>query len=130
MIDPLPKKYAELTFITPTEPFFTAMKVSFMGSMFISMPWILYHIWGFIAPGLKVKEKKITASFVAFGTIFFLFGGLFLLFPRCSSGIEVFTQLRHGMVENAGHYWVLFFICSEDDSCFCVCVSKLHSSWF
>ena len=86
--DPLPKKYAELTFITPTEPFFTAMKVSFMGSMFISMPWILYHIWGFIAPGLKVKEKKVTALFVFFGTLFFLFGGLFCYFLVVPLGLK------------------------------------------
>ncbi len=86
--DPLPKKYAELTFITPTEPFFTAMKVSFMGSTFISMPWILYHFWGFIAPGLKVKEKKITALFVAFGTAFFLFGGLFCYFLVVPLGLK------------------------------------------
>ncbi len=86
--DPLPKKYADLTFITPTEPFFTAMKVSFMGSTFISMPWILYHFWGFIAPGLKVKEKKITALFVAFGTAFFLFGGLFCYFLVVPLGLK------------------------------------------
>lgn len=86
--DPLPQKYAELTFITPTEPFFTAMKVSFMGSMFISMPWILYHVWGFIAPGLKVKEKKVTALFVAFGTAFFLFGGLFCYFLVVPLGLK------------------------------------------
>ena len=86
--DPLPKKYSELTFITPTEPFFTAMKVSFMGSMFISMPWILYHIWGFIAPGLKVKEKKVTALFVSFGTLFFLFGGLFCYFLVVPLGLK------------------------------------------
>ena len=86
--DPLPKKYSELTFITPTEPFFTAMKVSFMGSMFISMPWILFHIWGFIAPGLKVKEKKVTALFVFFGTLFFLFGGLFCYFLVVPLGLK------------------------------------------
>ncbi len=86
--DPLPKQYNDLTFITPTEPFFTAMKVSFMGSMFISMPWILYHVWGFIAPGLKVKEKKITALFVAFGTLFFLFGGLFCYFLVVPLGLK------------------------------------------
>ena len=86
--DPLPKQYSELTFITPTEPFFTAMKVSFMGSMFISMPWILYHIWGFIAPGLKVKEKKVTALFVSFGTLFFLFGGLFCYFLVVPLGLK------------------------------------------
>jgi sec-independent protein translocase protein TatC len=86
--DPLPKQYADLTFITPTEPFFTAMKVSFMGSMFISMPWILYHVWGFIAPGLKVKEKKVTALFVFFGTAFFLFGGLFCYFLVVPLGLK------------------------------------------
>ena len=85
---PLPKQYADLTFITPTEPFFTAMKVAFMGSIFISMPWILYHVWGFIAPGLKVKEKKVTAMFVFFGTVFFLFGGLFCYFLVVPLGLK------------------------------------------
>ena len=86
--DPLPKQFAELTFITPTEPFFTNMKVAFMGSVFISMPWILYHLWGFIAPGLKVKEKKITAMFVFFGTAFFLFGGIFCYFLVLPLGLK------------------------------------------
>ena len=114
--DPLPKKYSELTFITPTEPFFTAMKVSFMGSMFISMPWILYHIWGFIAPGLKVKEKKVTALFSLWWVVLLLFS--------CSSGVEIFTELRHHLVENAGHHWFLFLLCGENDSGFCLCVSN------
>jgi len=86
--DPLPKQFADLTFITPTEPFFTNMKVAFMCSVFISMPWILYHLWGFIAPGLKVKEKKITALFVFFGTIFFLFGGVFCYFLVLPLGLK------------------------------------------
>ena len=86
--DPLPKQFADLTFITPTEPFFTNMKVAFMGSVFISMPWILYHLWGFIAPGLKVKEKKITALFVFFGTLFFLFGGIFCYFLVLPLGLK------------------------------------------
>jgi sec-independent protein translocase protein TatC len=86
--DPLPKQFAELTFITPTEPFFTNMKVAFMSSVFISMPWILYHVWGFIAPGLKVKEKKVTAMFVFSGTAFFLFGGIFCYFLVLPLGLK------------------------------------------
>jgi len=78
--DPLPKRWAHLTFITPPAPFFTNMKVAFMGSLFISMPLILYHFWQFISPGLKVKEKKITFMFVFFGTVFFVFGGAFCYF--------------------------------------------------
>lgn len=85
---PLPRIYSELTFITPTEPFFTAMKVSFMGSVFLSMPVILYHVWGFIAPGLKISEKKITAMFVGFGTFFFMLGGVFCYFLVLPLGLK------------------------------------------
>lgn len=86
--DPLPRQYSDLTFITPTEPFFTAMKVSFMGSLFLSMPVILYHTWGFIAPGLKISEKKITAMFVGFGTFFFMLGGVFCYFLVLPLGLK------------------------------------------
>ncbi len=86
--DPLPRRFAELTFISPTEPFFTAMKVAFMGSIFISMPVILYNVWFFIAPGLKVKEKKLTAMFVGFGTFFFLCGGVFCYFLVLPLGLN------------------------------------------
>jgi sec-independent protein translocase protein TatC len=86
--DPLPKVYSDLTFITPTEPFFTAMKVSLMGSLFLSMPVILYHIWGFISPGLKISEKKITSMFVGFGTFFFVLGGVFCYFLVLPLGLK------------------------------------------
>ncbi len=87
--DPLPAKYkGNLIFISPTEPFFAHMKVSFMGALFISMPYILYHVWFFISPGLKVKEKKITMMFVFFGTFFFLFGGLFCYFLVLPLGLK------------------------------------------
>ncbi len=87
--DPLPPKYkGNLIFISPTEPFFAHMKVSFMGALFISMPYILYHVWFFISPGLKVKEKKITMMFVFFGTFFFLFGGVFCYFLVLPLGLK------------------------------------------
>lgn len=87
--DPLPQKYkGNLSFIEPTEPFFAHMKVSFMGALFISMPYILYHVWFFISPGLKVKEKKVSMMFVVFGTLFFLFGGVFCYFMVLPLGLK------------------------------------------
>jgi sec-independent protein translocase protein TatC len=68
--------------------FFAHMKVSFMGALFISMPYILYHVWFFISPGLKVKEKKITMLFVLFGTLFFIFGGVFCYFLVLPLGLK------------------------------------------
>ena len=87
--DPLPQKYLDkLTYITPTEPFFTNMKVCLMSSIFISMPMILYQVWLFIAPGLKVKEKKVTFMFVLFGTFFFVLGGVFCYFLVLPLGLK------------------------------------------
>ncbi|MFQ5444882.1 MAG: twin-arginine translocase subunit TatC, partial [Nitrospinales bacterium] len=86
--DPLPEQFVNLTFITPTEPFFTNMKVALMCSLFISMPFILFHFWQFIAPGLKIKEKKITLMFVLFGTLFFVFGGVFCYFLVLPLGLK------------------------------------------
>lgn len=100
LLEPLPKNLATLTYITPTEPFFVDMKVSFMGSMFISMPVILYHVWEFISPGLKVKEKKITAMFVFFGTVFFLMGGIFCYFLVLPLGLKFL--LKYG-----NQYWTM-----------------------
>ncbi len=85
---PIPTQFKDLTFISPTEPFFTAIKVALMGSLFISMPVILFHIWKFVAPGLKVREKKITMLFVMSGTMFFLFGGVFCYFLVLPLGLK------------------------------------------
>ena len=95
---PFPGNFNELVFITPTEPFFTNMKVALMGSLFITMPLILYHIWFFISPGLKVKEKKITMMFVIFGTLFFAFGGMFCYFLVLPLGLRFL--LNYGI-----EYW-------------------------
>ena len=41
------------------------------------MPYILYELWKFIAPGLYPKEKKFVLPFVFFGTAFFAGGAAF-----------------------------------------------------
>ena len=85
---PIPTQFKDLTFISPTEPFFTAIKVALMGSLFISMPVILFHTWKFLAPGLKVREKKITMLFTISGTLFFMFGGVFCYFLVLPLGLK------------------------------------------
>ena len=53
------------------------------------MPYILYHVWFFISPGLKVKEKKDHHDVRCFfGTLFFLFGGVFCYFLVLPLGLK------------------------------------------
>jgi sec-independent protein translocase protein TatC len=50
----------------------------------IAMPWVLYQIWLFVAPGLYRHERRATASFIISAMVLFLCGigvGYFGLLP-------------------------------------------------
>ncbi len=59
------------------EAFFVKIKVSFVASIFVSLPIILWQLWQFVAPGLYEYEVRYARGFVFFGTLFFLFGAWF-----------------------------------------------------
>jgi sec-independent protein translocase protein TatC len=82
---PLPNgKQVEFIFTEPTEAFMLYMKMAFFVGIFVAAPYLLYQIWGFIAPGLHAHEKAYAIPFILFGSVFFVLGGLFghyVLFP-------------------------------------------------
>jgi len=67
----------EIVFINMTEPFTIYMKAAALAALFVSSPWVLYQIWGFVAPGLYKKERRLVLPFMFFGTLFFVGGGWF-----------------------------------------------------
>ncbi|HEY7435879.1 MAG TPA: twin-arginine translocase subunit TatC [Methylomirabilota bacterium] len=70
----------DLVFTTPTEAFWTYMKVAMIMGLFIAMPVILWNVWAFVAPGLHKHERKYAAPFVIIGSLLFIAGGAFALF--------------------------------------------------
>ena len=70
----------EPVFTSPTEAFWTYMKVAMIAGLFIAMPVILWNVWAFVAPGLHKHERKYAAPFVIVGSVLFLAGGAFALF--------------------------------------------------
>lgn len=67
-----------------TTPFFVPMKVAMMTAFLIALPYVLYQIWAFVAPGLYSHEKRLGAPLVAASTLLFLCGmafAYFLVFP-------------------------------------------------
>ncbi len=61
-------------------PFLVPIKVSVMAAIGIALPWILYQIWAFVAPGLYRHEKKLVLPLVAASTILFYTGAAFCYF--------------------------------------------------
>lgn len=65
-------------------PFLTPIKLALVASIFLSIPFIFYQMWAFIAPGLYKHERKLVMPLVVSSTILFYLGVLFayyVVFP-------------------------------------------------
>jgi sec-independent protein translocase protein TatC len=60
--------------VGPVSPFFTPFKLTLVLSIFAAMPYILYHFWAFVAPGLYQHEKSIIFPLLVSSTFLFYFG--------------------------------------------------------
>lgn len=61
-------------------PFLVPIKVSVMAAIGLSLPWILYQVWAFVAPGLYKHEKKLVLPLVTASTVLFYMGAAFCYF--------------------------------------------------
>ena len=68
--------------------FFVALKVSFFAGLLGALPFILYQVWLFIAPGLYSNEKKMILPFVVGGSIMFGIGILFAYYVVTPFGFQ------------------------------------------
>ena len=67
-----------------TAPFFVPVKVTMMAAFVIVLPYLLYQIWAFVAPGLYAHERKLVAPLIITSTLLFICGMAFayyLVFP-------------------------------------------------
>ena len=88
-----------------TSPFLTPFKLALVSAIFLSMPYILYQLWAFIAPALYKQEKKIALPLFCASVILFYTGMAFayyLVFPLvflfftsvAPEGISVMPDIR------------------------------------
>ena len=83
LADPLMKQLPEGASMIATDvasPFLTPFKLTLVLAIFVSMPWILYQLWGFIAPGLYANERRLVLPLVASSTLLYYLGMAFAYF--------------------------------------------------
>lgn len=68
-----------LRYFSPIEPFMVKLKLSFFLALFIAAPYVLRQAWGFVAPGLYLKEKRFAGGLLICSWFLFLAGGVFAL---------------------------------------------------
>lgn len=61
-------------------PFMVPMKVTMMLALIVSLPWVLYQAWAFVAPGLYTHEKRLVAPLIISSTLLFVLGVAFCYF--------------------------------------------------
>lgn len=67
-----------------TTPFLTPFKLAFVAAIFVAMPYLLYQVWAFVAPGLYKQEKRLFAPLLLTSVVLFYAGiafAYFIVFP-------------------------------------------------
>lgn len=103
LLSKLPKG-AQMIATDVTTPFFVPLKVAMMAAFLIALPYILYQIWRFVAPGLYAHEKRMVWPFIVASTVLFFCGmgfAYFIVFPvvfgfitaSAPQGVAVMTDI-------------------------------------
>src|SRR5687768_2106709 len=80
LIEPLMKVLPEGASPIATKvmsPFLAPIKLAFFTALFAAMPWVLYQIWAFVAPGLYRKEKRFGVPLLVSSIVLFYAGMAF-----------------------------------------------------
>lgn len=85
-------------------PFLAPFKLTFVVSIFISMPYVLYQVWAFVAPGLYQHERRLVLPLLASSSFLFYAGAAFayyVVFPvmfgffaaAAPTGVTIMTDI-------------------------------------
>ncbi|WP_226801657.1 twin-arginine translocase subunit TatC [Alkalilimnicola sp. S0819] len=66
--------------IQVASPFLIPMKLALVAALFIAVPYILYQLWAFVAPGLYRHERRLIWPLLASSTLLFYLGAAFAYF--------------------------------------------------
>jgi sec-independent protein translocase protein TatC len=80
VVQPLNKVGIKLIFFDLTNPFTIYLKTATLFTVYLGSPWIFYLTWRFIAPALRMTERRWAWRFVIGCTTLFVGGGLFAYF--------------------------------------------------
>ena len=86
-------------------PFLTPLKMAMYASLMLGMPYLLYQIWAFVAPGLYHKEKRLAIPLLISSVVLFYAGvafAYFVVFPLvfgflinvAPEGVAVMTDIN------------------------------------
>jgi sec-independent protein translocase protein TatC len=104
---PLPEDRRLVTFGV-TEPFFTAIKVSFFGAFALALPVVLYQLWSFLAPAVEEQTQRILFYFTILSTFLFAAGAALayvVVLPQALIFLTGFDEQFYDIQIRASYYF-------------------------
>ena len=97
---PLTKQHLQVEFIatSPMETFMTSIKMSVISGIILAFPYVMWHVWRFLAPGLYVKERKVFAIAFTSSIIMFIAGAAFAYFAVLPAGLAFLVTYTKGAI--------------------------------
>lgn len=74
-------------------PFLTPFKLTLFAALFISIPYVLFQVWSFIAPGMYRQEKRLAIPLLVSSVLLFYAGAAFAYFVVFPLVFAFFTSV-------------------------------------
>lgn len=89
--------------------FFTLTKLAFLTAVLVSLPWVLYLAWAFVAPGLYEHERRFALPLIV-SSVFFLVVGIgfaytFVLPAAYKFFIKMSANTGADVLQDLQRYW-------------------------
>ena len=106
LLDKLPEG-AHLIAVEVASPFFAPLKLAMFAALLLTMPWLLYQAWAFVAPGLYRREKRLALPLLVSSVLLFYLGcafAFFLVLPMVFTFLTAITPEGVAMMTDINAY--------------------------
>ena len=106
LLDKLPKG-GQLIAVEVASPFFAPMKLAFFVAIVVAMPWLLYQLWAFVAPGLYKRERRLALPLLVSALTLFYAGcafAYFIVLPAVFTFLNKVTPAGVAMMTDINAY--------------------------
>jgi len=93
--------------IDVASPFFAPIKLALVLALMVAMPYVLYQLWAFVAPGLYQREQRLARPLLLSATLLFYLGcafAWFLVLPLVFAFLTAVTPEGVAMMTDINRY--------------------------
>jgi len=107
---PLPAKQREQGILTlgVVEPFLITFKICLWAGLGLAFPFVLWQLWGFLAPAVEERSQRILVGFVAFASALLAIGvvfGYYVVLPNALKFLTTYNDQAFDIRIQASSYY-------------------------